>query len=91
MRFKPLTIQQAQRSRTIRFHAEISSGEIMNFLEQMFHICPDAGNGVAESSVIALFLVAIAAFSLHGPLRRAVSFFKNRAIYVSGLASHHLK
>jgi len=48
----------------------------MDFLESVFHISPDAGNGAAELSVIALFSIAVAAFFLRRPLWRAISLLK---------------
>jgi hypothetical protein len=46
----------------------------VNFIERLFHIFPDAGSGVTEASCIAVFLMAIATFSLRIPLRKAISY-----------------
>ena len=45
----------------------------MNFIERWFHIFPDGGSGATEASVIALFILAIVAFSLRMPIRKAIS------------------
>lgn len=51
----------------------------MDFLEYVFHISPDAGNGAAELSVIALAAVAITTFSLRRPLGRVISLLNEPA------------